>query len=94
MIHSYADKDTELFARGERVKRFEGFTRAARMKMDRLELAKCLEDLAILPGNRLEKLRGDRDGQYSLRINDQWRVCFRWNEQEALFEDVEIVDYH
>ncbi len=64
----------------------------ARRKLRQLEIATRLDDLRVPPGNRLEALRGDRQGQYSIRINDQWRVCFRWTGQGA--EDVEIVDYH
>jgi proteic killer suppression protein len=94
VILSFADEDTESFARGERVKRFEGFSRAAERKLDRLDVERSLSDLARLPGNQLEKLRGDREGQYSIRINDQYRICFRWNEEPQGFRDVEIFDYH
>ena len=94
MILSYADRDTAAFARGERVKRFEGFKRAAELKLDRLESISSLDELATLPGNRFEKLRGDREGQYSIRINDQWRICFLWNDNQHGAEGVEIVDYH
>ncbi|MDX9766050.1 MAG: type II toxin-antitoxin system RelE/ParE family toxin, partial [Ectothiorhodospiraceae bacterium] len=65
---------------------------AARRKLRQLEIAGCLDDLRVPPGNRLESLKGRRSGQYSIRINDQWRLCFRWTEAGA--EDVEIVDYH
>ena len=78
MILSYRGKRTRDFAAGKRVKAFSGIERAARLKIDRLEAASSLEDLAALPGNRLEALRGDRKGQHSIRINDQWRVCFEW----------------
>ena len=78
MIISYRDKRTRLFAAGERVRAFSGIERAAQMKLDRLETATSLSDLTALPGNRLEALRGNRAGQFSIRINDQWRVCFEW----------------
>ena len=92
MIVSYRDRRSLDFAAGERVKAFSGVERPARLKLDRLEAATSLKDLAALPGNRFEALKGDRKGQYSIRINDQWRVCFRWHEGDA--HDVEIVDYH
>jgi len=75
MIVSYRDKRTREFAEGNRVKAFAGFERKAELKLDQLEAATSLIDLA-LPGNRLEPLKGDRQGQYSIRINDQWRICF------------------
>ena len=89
MIVSCRDRRTKDFAAGRRVKAFSGFERAARMKLDRLEAATDLRDLAALPGNRFEALKGDRKGQYSIRINDQWRVCFRWTASGPV--DVEIV---
>lgn len=92
MIRSYKDKDTEVFAEGESVKRFRAFERVAYRKIKYLMAAAALEDLRIPPGNRLEVLGGDRKGQYSIRINDQWRICFRWTDHGA--EEVEIVDYH
>lgn len=92
MIVSYRDKRTRDFAEGRRVKAFSAIERAARLKLDRLEAALSLADLAALPGNRFQALRGDRKGQYSIRINDQWRVCFRWYDGDAY--GVEIVDYH
>ena len=73
MIVNYHDKRTEDFAAGKRIRAFSGIDRAARLKIDRLEAASSLKDLAALPGNRFEALRGDREGQYSIRINDQWR---------------------
>ena len=79
---------------GKRVKAFSGIERAARLKLDRLEAASSLRDLAALPGNRFEVLKGDRKGQYSIRINDQWRVCFEWPQQSPGPIEVEIVDYH
>lgn len=94
MILDYRDKRTADFAAGKRVKAFSGIEHAARLKLDRLEAAVTLRDLAALPGNRLEKLRGDRAGQYSIRINDQWRICFDWPEGELGPSNVEIVDYH
>ena len=78
MIPSYRGKRTRDFAAGKRVKVFSGIERAARLKIDRLEAASSLEDLAALPGNRLETLKGDRKGRLSIHINDQWRICFEW----------------
>ena len=94
MIVSYRDKRTRDFAGGRRVKAFSGFERAARLKLDRMEAATSLGDLAALPGNRFEALRGDRKGQYSIRINDQWRICFEWTDGAPGPLNVEIVDYH
>jgi proteic killer suppression protein len=94
VIVGYRDKKTRDFAAGKRVKAFSGFERAARLKLDRMEAAASLGDLAALPGNRFEALAGDRKGQYSIRINDQWRVCFEWNDQAPGPSNVEIVDYH
>jgi proteic killer suppression protein len=94
MIVSYRDKRTERSASGRHVKEFSGFARQAEMRLDRLDAATSLADLAALPGNRLEALRGDRAGQYSIRINDQWRLCFAWPEGSAGPIEVEIVDYH
>jgi proteic killer suppression protein len=81
MIVSYRDKRTRDFAAGKRINAFPGFARSARLKLDRLEAANSLRGLAALPGNRLEALPGDRNGQYSIRINDQWRICFVWADQ-------------
>ena len=92
MILSYRDIKTERFALGERIKEFESFARVARRKLMQLEIAAVLSDLRIPPGNRLEALSGDRAGQYSIRINEQYRICFEWCESGA--RDVEIVDYH
>jgi len=92
VIASYRDKDTEALASGRRVRRFQGIDRVARRKLRMLEAAKGLSDLASPPGNRLEALAGDRKGEHSLRINDQWRICFVWRDDAA--HDVEIVDYH
>ena len=94
MIVSYRDKRTRDFATGKRVKAFSGIERNARLKLDRLEAATSLLDLAALPGNRFEALKGDRKGQFSIRINDQWRVCFEWPEKSPGPTNVEIVDYH
>ncbi len=94
MIVSYRDRKTERFANGERVREFSGFARQAEIRLDRLEAATSLADLAALPGNRFEALRGDRQGQYSIRINDQWRICFAWPQNSPGPTNVEIVDYH
>ena len=92
MIQSFRCADTEDLAGGERVRRFVNIADVARRKLRQLQIAGCLDDLRVPPGNRLEALKGDRAGQHSIRINDRWRVCFRWTEAGA--EDVEIVDYH
>ncbi|MBV8924991.1 MAG: type II toxin-antitoxin system RelE/ParE family toxin [Bradyrhizobium sp.] len=94
MIVSYRDKATERFALGRHVKEFSGFARQAEMRLDRLDAATSLADLAALPGNRLEALKGNRAGQFSIRINDQWGICFSWPEGSPGPVDVEIVDYH
>jgi len=94
MILSYRDARTERFARGERVKPFEPFRARAERVLDRLELAVSLQDIANFPGHHLEKLRGDRKGQWSVRINDQWRICFEWPGEAIGPSKVEIVDYH
>jgi addiction module HigA family antidote len=93
VIVSYRDKRTRDFAAGKRVKAFSGIDRAARLKLDRLEAAVELKDLGVLPGNRHEALKGDRKGQYSIRINDQWRICFEWRGGAPGPSNVEIVDY-
>jgi len=92
MIISFKCRDTEKLANGRRVKRFVNFERVALRKLRQLQLANQLEDLKVPPGNRLEALSGDRRGQHSIRINQQFRLCFRWTKAGA--EDVEIVDYH
>jgi toxin HigB-1 len=92
MVRSYRCKDTQALAEGQRVRRFVNIETVARRKLRQLQVAGRLEDLRIPPGNRLESLAADRAGQYSIRINDRWRVCFRW--VDAMAEDVEIVDYH
>jgi len=94
MIVGYLDKRTRDFAAGKRVKAFSGIQRSARLKLDRLEAAAALRDIAVLPGNRFEALAGDRRGQYSIRINDQWRICFEWPDGAQGPSNVEIVDYH
>ncbi len=92
MIASFRCRDTEALAKGDRVKRFASIAVVARRKLRQLQIAARLDDLKVPPGNRLELLKGDRAGQYSIRINDQWRICFRWIDVRA--EHVEIVDYH
>lgn len=92
MIKSFTCSDTELLAKGVRVRRFAAIAVVARRKLRQLEIASLITDLRVPPGNRLEALRGDRAGQHSIRINDQFRLCFRWTNTGA--EDVEIVDYH
>ena len=92
VIVSFADADTQALAEGIPVRRFATFERVARRKLRQLEIAGRLEDLRIPPGNHLEKLRGNREGQMSIRINDRWRICFTWTSAGA--RDVEIVDYH
>jgi proteic killer suppression protein len=94
MILGCGDKRTRDFAAGMRVKAFEGIERSARLKLDRLDAAATLKDLAALPGNRFEALSGDRKGQYSIRINDQWRICFEWPDSDSGPSNIEIVDYH
>jgi len=92
MIRSFKSRDTERLNSGERVKQFEAFESVARRKLRMLDAAVSLIDLRVPPNNRLEALRGGRKGQHSIRINDQWRLCFVWKGGHA--EDVEIVDYH
>ena len=92
MIASYRDKDTEKIATGVRVKKFEAIARTAQLRLTSLRIATDLTDLAAVPGNRLETLKGNRKNQHSIRINDQYRICFIWTEGNAY--DVEIVDYH
>jgi len=94
MIVSYRDKKTGRFAAGEYVREFSGFARQAERRLDRLEAAQSLQDLGALPGNRLEALKGSRAGQYSIRINDQWRICFEWPRGSIGPVKVEIADYH
>ena len=94
MILGYRDKRTEAFAQGEFVRAFQGFERQGWKRLEILDAAMSLADLGALPGNRLEALKGDRKGQYSIRINRQWRICFAWPDEAAGPSDVEIVDYH
>jgi proteic killer suppression protein len=94
MIVSFRDRRTERFAAGRHVREFSGFARQAEVRLDRSDAATSLADLAALPGNRLEVLKGDRAGQFSIRINDQWRICFAWPNGSLGPIDVEIVDYH
>lgn len=94
MIFSYRDKRTREFAAGDTMPAFEGFRRQAEKRLDRLDAAPNLQALRGFPGNRLEPLRGDRKGQYSIRINDQWRICFEWPDGARGPSEVEIVDYH
>ena len=93
MIQGFRGKDAEpIFARQPGSKLARMLQRAALRKLLLIDAAESLDDLRVPPGNRLEKLVGNRDGQYSIRINDQWRVCFRWEGGDA--HDVEIIDYH
>jgi len=94
MIVGYRDQRTRDFAAGHRARAFSGIERSARLKLDRLEAAVSIKDLAALPGNRFEALGGDRKGQYSIRVNDQWRICFEWPRSSSGPVNVEIVDYH
>lgn len=93
MIRSFKDKRSQAIFRGEFVKGLDGqIQQRAREKLKYLDAAVTLNDLRVPPGNQLEALKGDRKGQYSIRVNQQWRLCFRWNQGEA--SDVEIIDYH
>jgi len=94
VILSYRNRQTAAFARGERVRAFTGFERQGWKRLEILDAATSLDDLRQLPSNRLEVLRGDRQGQFSIRINLQWRICFEWPEQALGPSNVEIVDYH
>lgn len=93
MIRAFRDRDAERIFNRLRVKRFPlSLQKHAQRKLDLLDAAGLIDDMRLPPGNHLERLSGDRKGQYSIRINDQWRICFRWNAGQAF--DVEIVDYH
>lgn len=92
VIVSFANKETERLATGQRVRRFVSIELIARRKLRQLDIVGRLDDLRVPPGNRLEALKGSRKGQMSIRINGQWRVCFRWTAAGPI--DVEIVDYH
>jgi len=94
MILGYRDKRTQDFAEGVFVRAFQGFDRQAWKRLEILDAAASLADLRALPGNRLEALKADRAGQYSIRINLQWRICFEWPEGASGPSNVEIVDYH
>ncbi len=92
MIKSFSNKETEALFDDRSVRRFRAFERPARRKLYYLHRARTLQDLLGPPGNKLEALSGNRDGQYSIRINDQWTICFKWLDGDA--HEVEIVDYH
>ena len=92
MIRSFKCEYTKALSKGQRIRQFVNIATVARRKLRQIEIAGRLDDLRVPPGNHLEALKGDRSGQYSIRINDQWRVCFRWTDVGA--ENVEIVDYH
>jgi len=92
MIQSFQCKDTQALYEGRSPRRFKAFATVAERKLAQLDAAQTLEFLKAPPGNRLEVLKGERRGQHSIRVNDQWRICFRWSEAGPL--DVEIVDYH
>ena len=92
MIRSFRDRETEKVFRREFSRRFQRFAMVAKRKLDQINAAAALNDLAAIPGNRLEALAGDREGKHSIRINDQWRICFHWTGADAF--EVEIVDYH
>ena len=94
MPQKYKDKRTAKFAAGDRVKEFQGFERQAYKRLEILEAAPNKESLMALPSNRFEALGGDRKGQYSIRINDKWRICFEWIETENRPFNIEIIDYH
>jgi len=94
MILGYRDRRTKAFAEGAFVQEFQGFDRQAWRRLEVLDAATGLDDLRALPGNRFEALKGDRRGQFSIRINAQWRICFEWPQGEAGPSNVEIVDYH
>ena len=94
MILNYRDKRTQRFAEGEKVREFQAFARQAEKRLEILDAATRKEDLMLLPGNRFEALSGNRQEQYSIRINQQWRICFTWDETSPGPANVEIVDYH
>ncbi len=94
MIRSFKEKRAERLARDDSVKAFEPFSAKAKQQLARLAAALSLQDLSAIRGNRLDALKGDRAGQHSIRINDQWRICFVWDDRARCAEQVEIVDYH
>jgi proteic killer suppression protein len=94
MIESYRDARTAAFAEGRDVREFRGFARQAYRRLEILDAAASVDELRALPGNRLEALKGDRLGQFSIRINKQWRICFEWERGATGPSKVEIVDYH
>lgn len=93
-IIGFRDRRTERFHSGEFIPAFSGFARQAERKLDQLDAARSIRDLGALPGNRLEALKGSRAGQHSIRINNQWRICFEWPPGSPGPVNVEIVDYH
>ena len=92
MIKHFKNRATEQFFKGKQVKKFESFRQQAERRLQIIDSAASLDDLRNLPSNRFESLRGDRKGQYSISINQKWRICFKWEAPDVL--DVEIVDYH
>ncbi|MBP8980689.1 MAG: type II toxin-antitoxin system RelE/ParE family toxin [Syntrophobacterales bacterium] len=92
MIRTFRCKDTQALFNDQCISRFQSIERQARRKLLYLHRARTLQDLMVPPGNQLEALKGERSGQHSIRINDQWRICFIWDEGDV--RDVEIVDYH
>lgn len=92
MIVSFHDKDAERLNAGKRVKEFQAIERIVLRKLRQLQIAGSIDDLRVPPGNRLEALKGDREGQYSIRVNDRYRICFVWSDAGPC--EVEIVDYH
>ena len=92
MVKTFKCKETEKLFDDIDIKKFRGISRTARIKLEMLNAAVSLNSLRVPPGNRLEQLKGKRKGQYSIRINNQWRICFAWKDENAY--DVEIVDYH
>jgi len=92
VIRSFRCRETEKVFQRLFSRKFQAVARVAKRRLDQLHAATSLADLAVIPGNRLEVLAGDRAGQHSIRVNDQWRICFRWKEGDAF--EVEVVDYH
>jgi toxin HigB-1 len=92
VIRSFRSREAEALFNDQDVPRFRSFERVARRKLLYLHRARSLQDLRVPPGNRLERLKGDREGQHSIRVSDRWRICFVWTNGDAY--DVEIVDYH